>query len=125
MNGDIITFAWDWAIGMPELLSDSEALYLVGHDTLGLFADDAWAYYLPDALGSVRQATDVQGAVTAAGEWFDVDVGAPSVRRSRKRLRWFRTVCSQQSSNSAVAAMVLPESANKMIRIRVSSRAGV
>ena len=75
-----------------------------GHKTLGQFADDAWAYYLPDALGSVRQTTDVQGAVTAArewtpygvevggaqpglgytGEWFDADVEAQYLRA-----RWY------------------------------------
>ena len=89
---------------MPELLSDGDALYLVGHETLGQFADEAWTYYLPDALGSVRQATDVQGAVTAArewtpygvevngaqsglgftGEWFDADVEAQYLRA-----RWY------------------------------------
>ncbi len=49
-----VTFAWDWATGVPELLSDGDALYLVGHETLGQFADEAWAYYLPDALGQAQ-----------------------------------------------------------------------
>ena len=54
VNGDIMTFAWDWATGVPEMLSDGDALYLVGHETLGQFADDAWTYYLPDALGQAQ-----------------------------------------------------------------------
>jgi len=52
-----------------------QSLYLLGHETLGWWdgaspggADD-WAYYLPDALGSVRQVTDETGAVTDAREW--------------------------------------------------------
>ena len=87
VNGDIMTFAWDWATGVPELLSDGGTLYLVGHETLGQFADDVWTYHLPDALGSVRHATDIQGVVTAArewtpyaGEWFDADVEAQYLR---------------------------------------------
>ena len=55
--------SYDWAFG------DGDALYLVGHDTLGQCADGAWTYYLPDALGSVRQATDGAGAVVSAREW--------------------------------------------------------
>ena len=51
--GDVTTYAWDWASGLPEMLSDGASLYLVGHDTLGRFAEGAgWAYHLPDALGS-------------------------------------------------------------------------
>ena len=52
--GGSVDYAWDWATGVPELLSDGDALYLVGHETLGQFADDAWAYYLPDALGQAQ-----------------------------------------------------------------------
>ncbi|HDQ73895.1 MAG TPA: hypothetical protein ENN19_17630 [Chloroflexi bacterium] len=78
-------FFWDWATpstgsgqaGVPEILSDGDALYLVGHDTLGQW-DGAWTYYLPDALGSVRQATDGAGAVVSAREWspYGVEVGS-------------------------------------------------
>jgi len=72
VDGGAITFAWDWASGLPELLSDGDALYLVGHETLGQFADGAWTYYLPDAEGLVRQGTDAQGQVVST--WlFDPD----------------------------------------------------
>jgi hypothetical protein len=67
-------FSWDWATGVPEMLSDGDALYLVGHETLGQW-DGAWSYYLPDALGSVRQATDGAGTVVSAREWFDESTG--------------------------------------------------
>ena len=69
VDGDPTSFSWDWATGIPEMLSDGDALYLVGHDTLGQYVGSAWTYYLPDALGSVRQATDGVGAVVSAREW--------------------------------------------------------
>ena len=49
-------------------MGSSIALYLVGHETLGRWDGDTWAYYLPDALGSVRQEVDGAGAVVAARE---------------------------------------------------------
>jgi hypothetical protein len=65
----VTTFAWDWATGVPELLSDGDKRYLVGHDTLGwedagghvLSEVEGWTYAVPDALGSVRQAVDALG----------------------------------------------------------------
>ncbi len=77
VDGDVTEFAWDWASGLPELLSENGNLYLVGHETLGQWNGSAWAYTLPDALGSVRQVTDEAGAVTAAREWtpYGVEVG--------------------------------------------------
>jgi len=69
VDGIVTAFTWDWAAGVPEILSAGDALYLVGHETLGQYADGAWTYYLPDALGSVRQATDGAGAVVSAREW--------------------------------------------------------
>ena len=61
VDGDVTTFAWDWASGIPEMLSEGQAmgssmaLYLVGHETLGRWDGADWAYYLPDALGSIRR----------------------------------------------------------------------
>ncbi len=79
-------FTWDWATGVPELLSDGDSLYLIGHDTLGWQTDDGlapseaegWMFVLPDALGSVRQETDAASAVTAVREWspYGEEVGA-------------------------------------------------
>jgi len=69
VDGDVTTFAWDWASGLPELLSEGDNVYLVGHETLGRWDGSAWAYTLPDGLGSVRQVTDGTGEVTATREW--------------------------------------------------------
>jgi len=81
VDGIVTAFTWDWAAGVPEILSDGDALYLVGHETLGQFADGAWTYYLPDALGSVRQATDGAGAVVSSREWspYGVEAGGAQV----------------------------------------------
>jgi len=77
VDGAVTAFAWDWATGVPELLSDGSALYLVGHDTLGWEDASGWTYGVPDALGSVRQETDADGAVVEAREWsrYGVEVG--------------------------------------------------
>ena len=77
VDGDVMSFVWDWASGVPEMLSDGDNLYLVGHETLGQWDGADWAYYLPDALGSIRQETDAMGSVTSAREWtsFGVEVG--------------------------------------------------
>jgi RHS repeat-associated protein len=71
-------FARNWATGVPELLSDGDALYLVGHETLGWTDGATWRYTLPDALGSIRQTVDGVGAVVSAREWspYGVEVGA-------------------------------------------------
>ncbi len=69
VDGDASIYAWDWASGLPELLSEGGNLYLVGHETLGWWDGNQWAYILPDGLGSVRQVTDATGAVTDAREW--------------------------------------------------------
>lgn len=80
VDGDVTTYAWDWASGLPEMLSDGASLYLVGQDTLGRFADgepglsgvEGWLYYLSDAEGLVRQGVDEQGWVVS--NWlFDPD----------------------------------------------------
>jgi RHS repeat-associated protein len=77
VDGDATTFAWDWASGIPKMLSNGEDLYLVGHETLGQWDGAVWAFYLPDALGSIRQETDGTGNVTDSREWtpFGVEVG--------------------------------------------------
>ncbi|MBN1874149.1 MAG: hypothetical protein JXA33_07950 [Anaerolineae bacterium] len=76
-GGVATTFVWDWATGVPELLSDGDHVYLVGHDTLGWTTDGEWTFILPDALGSARQTTDATGAVTGSREWspFGVESG--------------------------------------------------
>jgi RHS repeat-associated protein len=77
VDGDVTNFAWDWASGIPEMLNESGDLYLVGHETLGQWDGAVWAFYLPNALSSVRQETDGSGDVTDSREWtpFGVEVG--------------------------------------------------
>ena len=119
-DGAVTTFAWDWATGVPELLSTGSARYLVGHDTLGQW-DGAWTYYLPDALGSVRQATDGAGAVVRArewspygvelgnaqpglgytGEWFDGDVGLLYLRA-----RWYDGTTGRFTQKDPIAGLL-------------------
>jgi len=103
-GGAVTTYAWDWATGVPEMLSDGERLYLVGQETLG-WADGAeWSYPLGDALGSVRQVVDgagevlddrswtpfgveegtAQGGLGYTGEWWDAEVSLLYLRA-----RWY------------------------------------
>jgi hypothetical protein len=44
---------------------------------LGKWDSATWAYYLPNALSSIRQTTDDTGAVTDSREWtpFGAEVG--------------------------------------------------
>jgi hypothetical protein len=58
VGGLTTSYTWDWATGVPELLSDGESLYLIGYDTLGWQRGDGldraaevWTFVLPDALG--------------------------------------------------------------------------
>ncbi len=76
-DGAVTTFAWDWASGLPEMLSDGGRKYLVGHETVGRWDGSGWAYHLPDALGSVRQEVDGAGVVVSTREWtpYGVEVG--------------------------------------------------
>jgi len=104
VDGDETTYVWDWASGLPEMLSDGERLYLVGHDTLGHWGGGEWTYYLPDALGSVRQVVDGAGSLASSREWtpFGVEVGNaqpglgytgewsdPNIELAYLRARWY------------------------------------
>ena len=72
-----------------QAMGSSIALYLVSHETLGQWDGAAWAYYLPDALGSIRQETDGTGDVTDSREWtpFGVEVG--TAQEGGYGGRWF------------------------------------
>ncbi len=117
-NGVVTTFAWDWATPVPELLSSGATRYLLGAETLGQWDGAAWAYVLPDALGSVRQTVDGAGAVTAdrewspygaevggaqaglgyTGEWQDADVGLVYLRA-----RWYQAETGRFTQRDPVA----------------------
>jgi RHS repeat-associated protein len=78
MPGVVTAFAWDWATGVPELLTDGAKRYLIGHDTLGWADAAGWTYAVPDALGSVRQAVDGAGELVESRQWspYGVESGA-------------------------------------------------
>ena len=63
MDGEAITYTLDLAAPLSQVLSDGENIYLYG---LGRIAQESAArtdYFLPDALGSVRQLTTQDGNV--------------------------------------------------------------
>jgi hypothetical protein len=115
VDGDVTNFVWDWASGLPEMLSDGDNLYLVGRDTVGYWDGSDWAYYLLDALGSIRQETDNADFVTDSREWtpFGVEVGTvqvglgytgewfdDSVGMVYLRARWYDGYLKKVSENS-------------------------
>jgi len=133
----VTTFAWDWASGIPEMLSEGQAmgssiaLYLVGHETLGSWDGADWAYYLPDALGSIRQTADDTAAVTQArewtpygvavgtaqeglgytGEWWDAAVGLQYLRA-----RWYDVYLNRFfSPDSIIPSFQNPQSINRYL----------
>lgn len=67
VDGDEITFAWDWALPLPQVLATSDgALDVYGLARIGELRDSAWSYSLEDELRSVRQWADGSGYVTYA-----------------------------------------------------------
>ena len=50
--------------GLTQVLADGTNTYLYGLGRIGEEQPSGWAYHLADALGSVRQLTDADGAVT-------------------------------------------------------------
>ncbi len=66
-NSPLTTLALGWTWPVPEVLRAGEVRYLVGTETLGEWEGSLWTYYLPDALGSIRQAVDGAGALRRVG----------------------------------------------------------
>jgi RHS repeat-associated protein len=67
VDGDETTFAWDWALPLPQVLATSDgALDVYGLARIGELRDSAWSYSLGDELSSVRQRADGSGYVTYA-----------------------------------------------------------
>jgi RHS repeat-associated protein len=109
VDGGATTFAWDWALSLPQMLATSDgALDVYGLARIGELRDSAWSYSLGDELNSVRQWADGSGYVTYAaghtpfgeylwqdgstdsawgytGEWRDSSAGAIYLRA-----RWYR-----------------------------------
>ena len=66
-NGETTNYHLDMALGLTQVLDDGERTYLYGVNRIAQAnADDDFAYFHGDALGSVRQLTDEAGDVTLA-----------------------------------------------------------
>jgi len=63
INTQTTTYTLDLNAGLTQVLSDGANSYLYGLGRIAEYESD-WAYYLPDALGSVRQITDPTGGLT-------------------------------------------------------------
>jgi RHS repeat-associated protein len=101
----------------------------VGHETLGWDEGAAWQYVLPDALGSVRQAADGTGAVTAARAWtpYGVELGGAQaglgyagewwdegLEMQYLRARWYDAKSSRFTSQDPwFGTLVRPQSLSK------------
>ena len=66
MNGTPTTYTLDLHAGLTEVLSDGSNAYLYGNGRLWEEQTTGWLYHLGDALGSVRQLADPEGAVALA-----------------------------------------------------------
>lgn len=93
---------------------------LFDHNPLQISEGEAAQRQLMRLKGLAHQRHDLRPFFGPIGDWA---VTGPAERRWRNRWRWFSTVCSQQPKISAVWMMVLPASANRMIRIRMTKRA--
>lgn len=70
VNGVTANYTLDLNTGLTQVLADGTNSYLYGVGRIGQSSQplllDEWAYHLPDALGSVRQLTDANGAIGMA-----------------------------------------------------------
>jgi YD repeat-containing protein len=66
VNGQTTTYLLDLAAGLTQVLSDGSLDYLYGLDRIAQANGANAAYFLGDALGSVRQLVDGNGAITLA-----------------------------------------------------------
>jgi RHS repeat-associated protein len=134
VSGTTTAFVWDWATPVPEMLHDGDNVYLVGLDTLGWWDGEAWTFALPDALGSVRQTTDITGTVTAnrewspfgvamdgaqaglgyTGEWWDDGAGLLYLRA-----RWYDSEMGRLTSHDpAMPDFYAPQSINRYVYVQ-------
>lgn len=60
------SYLLDLNAGLTQVLTDTTTTYLYGLSRLAQFTSTVTSYFLPDALGSVRQLTNRSGAVTLA-----------------------------------------------------------
>jgi RHS repeat-associated protein len=66
VNGEATNYTLDTVTGLTQVLDDGANVYLYPLDRVGEAQPAGWAYHIPDALGSVRQLTDVDADVILA-----------------------------------------------------------
>lgn len=64
VNGVTTNYVLDQATGLTQVLLDGTNTYLYGNGRIGQLTASDSAYFLTDALGSVRQLTDGAGVIT-------------------------------------------------------------
>ncbi len=64
VNSVTTTYTLDLNAGLTQLLQDSTNTYLYGVNRIAQVAETQTGYFLPDALGSVRNITDENGEIT-------------------------------------------------------------
>jgi len=65
-EAEVTNYTLDLAAGLTQVLADGTNVYLYGAGRIGEEGPAGWTYHLPDALGSVRQLADENGAVVLA-----------------------------------------------------------
>jgi RHS repeat-associated protein len=63
VNGDPTTYTLDLNTGLTQVLADGANTYLYGNGRIGEEQAGGWQYYMDDALGSVRQMTNLNSFV--------------------------------------------------------------
>ena len=66
VDGVPTNYTLDINVGLTQILADGMNAYLYGVGRIGEQQSGGWVYHHGDALGSVRQLTDLTGAVTLA-----------------------------------------------------------
>ncbi len=64
VNGQTTTFAMDLNTGLTQALSDGTNTYIYGNGRIAQANGTGTEYFLPDALGSVRQITNADAQIT-------------------------------------------------------------
>ena len=76
VNSNTITYVNDLNAGLTQVLSDGTNTYTYGLERISQVGSTETEYFLGDALGSVRQLTDLTGALTLTKDYdpFGVEV---------------------------------------------------
>jgi len=69
VNGVTSTFTMDLNTGLTQALSDGTNTYIYGNGRIAQVNSNGTEYFISDALGSVRQMTNANGALTYSGAY--------------------------------------------------------